>query len=258
VAAQLEAERKALDDLRLRLKPTHPDVLRQQRIVAELQKKAADETAVLALVPQGTTQAPANPVEVARLNRIAQIRAEIDALVREIGRKEQDEARLRNEVSDYQARIESAPARESELTELMRDYDTLEKSYTTLLSKKEEAQVAANLERRQIGEQFKILDPARLPERPISPNRPLLYTAGAAAGLGFGILLAAFLELRDTSLKNDGDVVAQLALPVLAAIPELMTNEARRSRARRQRVVSWATAGAVGFVMAVLVWAWRF
>ena len=61
-----------------------------------------------------------------------------------------------------------APTRESELVELTRDYATLQGLYSSLLAKKEESKIAANLERRQIGEQFKLLDPARLPERPIS------------------------------------------------------------------------------------------
>ena len=80
------------------------------------------------------------------------------------------------------------------MTELTRDYETLQHSYTGLLSKKEDAQIAANLERYQIGEQFKILDPARLPEKPFSPNRPRLYLLGAAVGLGLGIALATFLD----------------------------------------------------------------
>jgi len=46
-------------------------------------------------------------------------------------------------------------------------YDVLKDSYRGLLQKQLDARVGANLERRQIGEQFKILDPARLPTAPI-------------------------------------------------------------------------------------------
>ena len=259
VALQLGQERKTLEEMRQRLKPTHPDVLRQQRIVRDLEKRAGDEVAVLALVPQpGAAIAPVNQAEVARLSRIGQLRGEIDSLVSQITHKEEEEARLRRLVAEYQARVEAAPARESELVELMRDYDTLESGYKGLLTKKEEAQVAANLERHQIGEQFKILDPARLPERPFSPNRPLLYTVGAAIGLTCGLLLAGFLEYRDTSLKTDDDVVTALELPVLAMIPELLTSQMLNARARRQRILSWATGGAaVAGAAAVLVWVLR-
>lgn len=258
-AAQLAAARNELDGMLLRLKPTHPDVARQRRIVGELEKKAADEAAVNALAPHGAADpaARANPGEIARLNRVAQVRADLAAVDRQIAQKEQEEARLRTVVTDYQARVEAAPTRESELTELMRDYNTLQSSYTSLLAKKEEAEVAANLERHQIGEQFKILDPARTPERPFTPNRPLLYALGAAAGLGAGLLLAAFFEYRDTSVKTDADIVTLLELPVLAMIPELLTAEDRAARDRRQRFLSWATAGMAALAVGVLVWAWQ-
>ena len=71
-------------------------------------------------------------------------------------------------IATYQRRIAVVPTHESELTELMRDYDTLEKTYTSLLTRKEDSKISADLERRQIGEQFKILDPAREPEKPVS------------------------------------------------------------------------------------------
>ena len=255
---ELAAARKELEDLRLRFKPTHPDVIRMQRVIADLQRKAADQAAIATLEPQ---QAPAvaasSPAETARLSRIAQVRGEIDSLGRQIAQKEQEEVRLRAVVADYQARVEAAPARESELTELTRDYETLQRSYTSLLSKKEDAQVSVNLERHQIGEQFKILDPARLPEKPISPNRPLFYGLGAAIGLGCGLLLAGWLEYRDTSLKTDADVVTMLALPVLAMIPELMTTEAHDARLRRRRTLRLVTAGTAAVLTVILVWVWR-
>jgi len=93
-------------------------------------------------------------------------------LDRQMAKKRTDEQHLRDEMKVYQARVEAAPARESEMTEMNRDYETLQQTYRSLLGKKEESQISANLEKRQIGEQFKILDPARMPEKPASPDRP--------------------------------------------------------------------------------------
>ena len=114
----------------------------------------------------------------------------------EISAKQAEEQRLRGVVSSYQARVEAAPSRETDMTELMRDYSTLQSMYTTLLQKKEESKVAANLERRQIGEQFKLLDAAQLPQKPISPDRLRLNLMGLAFGLAFGLGLVALLEYR--------------------------------------------------------------
>jgi polysaccharide chain length determinant protein (PEP-CTERM system associated) len=255
-AGQLEREAKTLEDMLSRFTPDHPDVTRQRRIVADLQKKVNEETAALA----GESEAPTvqvDPIEAARLARVATIRGELAALARQIPQKEQEEQRLRAVIAEYQARVEAAPTRDSELIELTRDYNTVQNTYTSLLAKKEEAQIAANLERYQIGEQFKILDPPSLPEKPSSPNRPLLYGIGSAVGLAIGLAIALLLELRDSTFKTDGDIVASLGLPVLALIPELITDEERTAKRRRRAITSLVTAGAAAAVAGVLLWVFR-
>ena len=256
-AQELAKARKTLEDMRLRLRDSHPDVVRQQRMVADLELKAANEATLLAAQPATERRrlTRSDPAEALRQQRLSEIKTELESLTRQVDQKEQEEIRLRAMIGDYQNRVESAPARESELTELMRDYDTLQHSYTTLLSKKEEAQVSANLERHQIGEQFKILDPARLPEKPYSPNRPLLYAVGSVLGLGVGVLLAGFLEYRDTSLKSDSDVVATLMLPVLAIIPELTTSESELAKTRQKRYLLGLGLAVALLVVVVTVWA---
>ena len=114
-------------------------------------------------------------IDAAKRKRLTDAKAELENLDRQIAAKIAEEQRLRGVLGMYQARLEAAPAREAELAALTRDYETLQQSYRTLLQKKEESKISANLERRQIGEQFKILDPARMPERPTSPDRPRLY-----------------------------------------------------------------------------------
>ncbi len=92
------------------------------------------------------------------------------------------------------------PSRESELVELTRDYSTLQAAYSSLLTKREDSMIAANLERRQIGEQFRIVDAASTPERPFNQRQRLgVMVSGAAAGLVLGLLLVGLLEFRDSS-----------------------------------------------------------
>ena len=171
--------------------------------------------------------------------------------------RKKEEAQLQKLMASYATRIEAAPALESELTELMRDYTTLEETYSQLRTKVEESTLSANLERREIGEQFRIVDAARLPERPFSPNRLRLNLLGLMAGLGFGLALAALLEYRDTTLKTDDDILVSLGLPVLAVIPVMLTaRERQRTRTRRLLLAVSASAVSVLFVAAVV--AWRF
>src|SRR5580765_1030008 len=102
--------------------------------------------------------------------------------------------------------------------------------YQSLLSKQGEARLAANLERRNIGAQFKVLDPARVPERPFSPNRLQIDLGGTTAGLVIGLLLVALLEYRDSTFTCEEDVVRALDLRVLALIPQMVSDQEIRSR----------------------------
>ena len=157
----------------------------------------------------------------------------------------------------YSGRVQAAPALESQLTELSRDYNTLQESYTVLLKKSEESKMAVNLERRQIGEQFKVIDGARLPEKPVSPDRVRINLLGILGGLAFGLGLVALLEYRDTSFKSDDDIVTTLALPVLAVIP-LMTNATERRVLRRRKIMLAASASVVCMMLAAAVMVvWR-
>src|SRR5262245_10796500 len=253
-ADQLEAATTTLAELQSRLKPEHPDVMRAQRAVRDLERKVAAEQSQR----KPTTDRPVtrlSPAEIAQRNRTREIQLEIENLDRQIKEKQEEQKRLGGVIASHQRRIAAVPTRESELAELMRDYDTLQKTYTSLLARREDSKTAADLERRQIGEQFKVLDAARAPEKPISPNRPMLYALGAILGLALGLGATALLEYLDTSLKTEDDVVQKLALPVLALIPLMTTaREAHREQTRRRVFLSCI---AVGVVLLSAVAAWK-
>jgi hypothetical protein len=143
------------------------------------------------------------------------------------------------------------PTRESELVELTRDYDILKKTYDSLLVKREDSKLAANLERRQIGEQFRILDPASLPVRPDNQVRRIgLALSAAALGLFLGLLAAAAPVYFDSSFGREEDVVRALDVPVLAMVPS-MASETERRRTRLRRILADAVGTTV--VLASLV-----
>ena len=87
--------------------------------------------------------------------------------------------------------------------------------------------MAADLERQQQGEQFRIMDPADLPEKPSFPNRPLFAGAGLGLGLALGVGITLLLEYRDKSMRTEGDVEAFLHLPTLAMVPIVGTGKGR-------------------------------
>jgi capsular polysaccharide biosynthesis protein len=177
-----------------------------------------------------------------------------------MARREQEAANLRAQIEDLQRRIEQAPGLDSEYFRLTRDYETEKDAYDSLLAKANSAALSTKVEERQIGEQFKIIEAARTPVRPLGVDRLQLNVVGTLAGLGVGLLLAFLLELRDRSFWRPEDIVEVLKLPVIALVPRVLSDaDRRRLRARRYAIVSGAVlavvAGGVG------VWAlqlWRF
>jgi polysaccharide chain length determinant protein (PEP-CTERM system associated) len=233
----------------------HPDVVRAKRLVAELKAQAEAAALQVPLSPEASSAGP-SPAQAARNNRLRELQAELENLDKAIASKVAEEERLRQVAQDYQAWVEGAPLRQAEMTELTRDYGTLQGRYNALLAKMEDSRMAADLERREGGQQFKLLDPARLPERPFSPNRVRLNILGALFGLGFGAALATIVEYRDTTLRSEEDVAATLALPVLARIPEMVTASERR-RLRRVRLTLSMTAIAAVLLAGSGAAAWK-
>jgi uncharacterized protein involved in exopolysaccharide biosynthesis len=238
-AQQLEAARARLAVLEQRYTPDHPDVRSTKRLIIDLEKKAADEAS---RGPADSSRPAATPEELSRQRRIRDLQAQIDVIDHQITANDAEVLRLKATIAKYQADIDALPSRESELVDLTRDYSTLQATYTSLLSKREDSKLAANLERRQIGEQWKILDPASLPQKPYNQSKRLaLIFSGAGAGLALGLCLVGLLEYRDSSLKRESDVVRIVGIPVLALIPMMESEEIARRRGRRSTLLGTTT-----------------
>lgn len=234
---QLEVARATVTRLEARLTAQHPDLRRARKSVEELQQQVAAASQQAAA---GGPAVPARPAisveETQRRERLRGWKAEIESLERQIAFKEDEERRLRGVVSDYQARLQSSPGLESEWVALTRDYDTLSMTYKSLLQKSEDSRVGADLERRNVGEQFRVVDPARVPVRPIGPIRLQINALGLGAGLVLGLLCIGVLELRDRTFRSEADILDVLALPVLAVVPLVQTEGDQVSVRRRRRV----------------------
>ncbi len=235
-AQSLVDARRQLNALSAKYHALHPDVERWTAVVADLEAKAAAEgTTAGGGLPPGLS-----PAEALRQRQINELRAQVAALKQELAGYAAEEQRLRNDFAFHKARVEAAPKRESELTELLRDYDEINTSYSGLRLKSEQAALAANLQQREIGEQFKLLEGATVPQRPSSPNRQRIAVIGMVVGFAFGIALIGLLEYRDSAFKTDKQVTALLGLPVLAVVPVM------QSAVERRRALIWRTLLHVG------------
>lgn len=255
---RLAAARTAMASVEVRFKPDHPEYKRTRRLIQDLEKQIA--SAPKAPEDQITVPTSLTPDEMRRVETLRQQRAEIESLDRQIAFKEQAEKDLRAEIAEYQRRIEAVPSLESQWTALTRDYNTRKTAYEDLLKKSEDAKVAVNLESRQIGEQFRIVDAALVPNRPVSPVRIQINGIGFVVGLLLGLAIAALLELKDSSLKTEEDVLSVLSLPVLAIVPYVATSQERGRRKKRLAFVG-AGGAAAAFAAAYVFWTmqlWKF
>jgi polysaccharide chain length determinant protein (PEP-CTERM system associated) len=250
LAQQLADKELELEALKLKLTAEHPERRRLERTISDLKVRVAEE----AKRPAPVVERVQSPAEQVRQRRIGELQADLDVIDHQLSVNQTEQARLKALIADYQLKVDAVPKRESELVELTRDYDVLKKTYDSLVSKREESQLAANLERRQIGEQFRTLDSASLPARPSNQLfRVSISFSGAVVGLLLGLLAAAALTYRDSSFAREEEVVRLLELPVLAIVPTMASAAEQRRHVRRMLAMDAAGVTVLvvssGFVM---------
>ena len=202
-------------DLTSQYTPNHPDVITIHRQVAEAKRELAQMTERASTSAGGGTRAAARPVDSLQ---IQQIRSQLRAAEIGIQDKRREQQRIQAELGMYQSRIQSSPQVAEEFKALTRDYGTAQKFYDELYAKMEHSTMATDLERRQQGEQFRVMDEPNLPDAPSFPNVYIFSAGGLGLGLFIGLGIAAFKEYKDTSLRNERDVWAFTRLPTLGII----------------------------------------
>jgi polysaccharide chain length determinant protein (PEP-CTERM system associated) len=157
--------------------------------------------------------------------------------------------RQQKELEKAQARLAATPRVAEQLDALEREYKNLSANANEFSNKRLEAGVTANMERRQKGEQFRVLEPAYAPPEPTSPNRPLIMMLGLLFGIAAGAGLALLLEVMDSSYHDPRSLQAALRLPVLASIPAILLDADRMRIRRRNLREAFAAVAVTGFVL---------
>lgn len=203
-------------DLTAHYTADYPDVIAVKKKIAALRKQIAAAQAP-APAASSTAAVPAMPSRPDSLP-VQQLRAQIRAIDLGIQNKRKEQAQIQAQIGAYQGRISSSPLVEQQYKELTRDHQTAEAFYNDLLSKMNQSKMATDLEKRQQGEQFRMLDEPNLPDAPFSPKRSVFLFGGIFAGLAVGLSIAAFLEFKSPVLRTERDIWAFTKLPTLAVI----------------------------------------
>jgi polysaccharide chain length determinant protein (PEP-CTERM system associated) len=213
---QLTALQNQLTSLQARYTDDYPDVIKTKTDIEVLKKKIAENEK-----EKGQEGLKKNATATVEPLQITQLRAQIHTQEQVIAEKSREQEQIKHQIQIYQDRVQSSPAVEQQYKELTRGYQAALDTYNDLQKKRDQSAMATDLERRQEGEQFRVLDPANLPDKPSFPNRLLFALSGFGGGLAIGLALAFVFEMQDTSLRSERDVESVLRLPVLATIPAM-------------------------------------
>ena len=212
---QLSDLQAQLIDLRARYTDDHPDVMKAKADIAEVKKKLAEINKASEDAPDsiGEKASAMEPVDIRNLR--VQIHHDDDA----IAEATRERKRLEPLIAQLQQHLQLSPGVEEQYVQLKNDYDSANKNYQDMLAKKSVADLTSNMTNQAQGERMSEVQPANLPD---SPSFPVLWEfvcGGLAAGLVLGIILAFWLELRDTSIRTEADAAAILQLPMLVSVP---------------------------------------
>lgn len=248
--------RHQLRDLQSRYTDQHPDIIALKNTIAKtekLKKQTEDEMASGQRDPKSTPvvdEATMGEVQRGSPTSMMQVQGQLKANQLELVNDQRREKELQSQISAYQARLNLTPETEQELTNISRGYEESKFNYNSLQQKQMQSQLATSLEHQQQGEQFRIVDPPSLPDKPSSPNHLWLSMGGLIGGICLGAGLASILELTDVRIRQEKDLLGIVPARVLVGIPHLSTPTEEDLRVRGK----WTELGAAAaLVMLILL-----
>ena len=180
----------------------------------------------------------------------------LEVIGREMQRLKEEQKRIREQIANYQAKVEAIPRREQELKDITRDYDISKARYDTLLSKTYSADMSNDLDSQQKGERFIVLDPARVPEKPFTPSRRKLMAASFFISFFGSVAFVIVKEHLDPRVKTEREIRVAYPepIPMLAAIPNIQSPIERH---RHLRFVAFAVSFSILAIGAVAGLLWK-
>ena len=207
-----------LEDLQFKLreeqarghKPDHPDVKKLVREIDEAKKLVASQPA------KATKSQPTQTYL-----RYVQLKSELDGITERLSGYKRELATIAAQMEGFNRRVESAPRHERNLDALTREMTVGESQLHSLLDKQLDTNISEGLQKSDTGIAFGIVEPARVPTEPYSPQRARMILMGICAGLGLGIIAAFLLEQNDTTFGSVEEFQAFTTMAVAGVIPTI-------------------------------------
>jgi polysaccharide chain length determinant protein (PEP-CTERM system associated) len=224
----------------------YPEVIKVKSEIEELQKQIAQASNAERNTSVGSEMRALNPVYRQIKEEMQRTDTEIESLKARLEElaKQQD---LGRQV------LGRMPKEQEEWSKLQRDRNVFQKIYDDLLQKLENARVSRNLELADKSTTYRVVDPPLLPRIPIKPNRVFLIMAGLVLGIGAGVGAAVVLDYYDDSFKDENTLREGLNLPILAAVPSIVTEADVLAEAMLDKKVFTATVAYLSLIGLVLM-----
>ncbi|GAO34655.1 lipopolysaccharide biosynthesis protein [Sulfuricella sp. T08] len=240
-AKQLTRMRSDLAMMREKYSDNHPDVVKLKKALAALEESHKKTLATSSDAPK--FRKPENPAYISMQTQLESTNSELKTL-------RTKRADLKAKMASYESRLEQAPQVEREYLDLSRDHENSIKRYQEFKAKLMEAEVAQQMEKDSKGERFSLIDPAQLPEKANSPNRPSILLIGMVLSLGGGFAYAGVLEGMDSSIKSSKVLAGLLNAPLLSVIPFMENSE---DRSKKTKLKTSLVIGAIVGIALILL-----
>jgi polysaccharide chain length determinant protein (PEP-CTERM system associated) len=204
-----------LASLLARYTAEHPDVIKLKNQIEELKKHMAEAPKTSG---PGSGSTRASTIEPPQMQQLRAKLRQDDMSISDLTKRQ---SQIQDQIRQLQARIQASPVVEQQFKEITRSHQTALDFYNDLLKKHEQSAMATDLEHQQQSEQFRVLDPPSLPEKPSFPKKLYFAGGGLGGGLVLGLGLLYLIAFNDKSMHTERDVELFLKLPVLAMVPML-------------------------------------
>lgn len=222
-----------MKQLLLRYTENYPEVVKLKAEIEAL-KKQQESTAKEGSAEKTENQTEpemsmTNPIYQQLKQTLLQTEAEIDSI----------DAKKR-QISSLKARKEAdlryMPEGKKILFDLEKERDTYKNIHGQLLARVGQSEVSRQMEIEDKTMTFRIVDPAIMPTKPVSPNRIKLILAGIMFGImgGFG---GVFLRENFDSSVKDTQTLKNLGMEILAIIPRIFNEEEQKKEKKREKLI---------------------
>lgn len=241
--ADLQAE---LRQLQTQYKDNHPDIIAKKEQIESVQKEMDGQIAEwkerIAEKQKKLSDRPDLQAESMRID-IKNVESEIK---RQQGMLDDNE----KQIGSLTDRVNKVPGADVALGAIDREYQTKKASYDKLLEEQQKISLGLDAATQQQSEGIEVIDAANFPEKPVAPKRLMLAGIGVVAGLALGLLLTAIFEIPLLlTIQSSEDARHYTGLPVLIAVPELLTPSEARALPRRRRLM--LAAGVVATLVSI-------